>query len=184
MKNESNKSNKKVLQAAGIVFAAFLVVSGVGFALIGGDSDTSSSNTTSEDEAQEISEDSVHSEHSDSHSEDHSHSETYEFANHDELPEVSINNIGQNLAGEWVMLVDFLNFDLRQDKVDQENVPGEGHAHVYVNDKKVSRLFSSEYTFEDPLNQGDMIRVGLNTNDHKGYTHDGQLIQDTEIVQD
>lgn len=121
-----------------------------------------------------------HNDSEDSHDDsEHSHNDTYEYVDHDTLPEVKIESLSKDANQKWGMKVSFSNFKIDEAAVDTANEPGVGHAHVYVNDKKISRLFSTLYVFEQDLEVGDTVRVGLNTNDHKAYTHDGELIEST-----
>lgn len=56
------------------------------------------------------------------------------------------------------------------------HVEGEGHAHVYANGVKLSRLYS-EWMHLDALPKGEvMIEVSLNTNDHRPLAVNGTLI--------
>ena len=47
-------------------------------------------------------------------------------------------------------------------------VPGEGHAHVYVNGEKVMRVYGP-WLHLDGVSSGDVIRVTLNANSHAVY---------------
>ncbi|MEM6618664.1 MAG: hypothetical protein AAF631_05105 [Pseudomonadota bacterium] len=57
------------------------------------------------------------------------------------------------------------NFAFAPTAVNGANVPGQGHAHVYVNGKKVSRLYSPWLHIE-ALPPGATVTVELNANDH------------------
>ena len=57
-----------------------------------------------------------------------------------------------------------------------------GHAHLYINGEKVSRLYSGSYYLGD-LEGYNEITVTLNTNDHKDLALEGETIQDTFILQ-
>lgn len=60
--------------------------------------------------------------------------------------------------------------------------PGEGHAHLQVNGKKITRLYGWYYL--ENLQPGkNEITVSLNVNSHKTLAHNGKMIQDTEIVE-
>jgi hypothetical protein len=57
-----------------------------------------------------------------------------------------------------------------------DHVDGEGHAHVYIDDEKLGRLYG-EWMHLD-LDAGDHdIRVTLNSNDHRDYLVDGATVE-------
>jgi hypothetical protein len=59
---------------------------------------------------------------------------------------------------------------------------GEGHAHVFVDDVKISRAFGPYYHLPrlEPGNHN--ITVTLNTNEHEEYAVDGRSVMDSEVV--
>lgn len=63
------------------------------------------------------------------------------------------------------------------------HVPGQGHAHIYINDIKVARAYCP-WVQLDALPKGrHRIRVTLNANDHSVLAVDGQPIEaTTEVV--
>ena len=68
-------------------------------------------------------------------------------------------------------------FTLAPEKVNEPNVAGEGHPHVYVNGVKLSRLYSP-YMHLGMLQPGmNEVRVTLNANMHQEYAHNGQTIE-------
>ena len=68
------------------------------------------------------------------------------------------------------------------DKVDQPHVPGEGHAHVYVDGVKLGRVFANDHYISD-MDPGERtIRITLNANSHEQFAIDGQPVEATTIV--
>ena len=73
-----------------------------------------------------------------------------------------------------------MSFDA--DAADQPHVPGAGHAHIYVDGVKVSRVFADVHRLAD-LPPGEReIMVSLNTNDHRPLVYQGQPAEDTITV--
>jgi hypothetical protein len=63
-----------------------------------------------------------------------------------------------------------------------ENVPGEGHAHVYVNGVKLGRVYGNWLHLE-ALPKGEVeIMVSLNANDHSPLAVDGVPVTASEIL--
>lgn len=113
--------------------------------------------------------------------ENHSHS-PYEYDDHATLPALQIH-LEEDAKSGWNLTLDTTNFTFAPEHVNDLNIPGEGHAHLYVNGEKIARLYSHYYHI-DELQQADAVRVTLNANDHSEYAHDGQVIDATVIVED
>ena len=68
------------------------------------------------------------------------------------------------------------------ENVDGEHVPGEGHAHIYVDDVKIGRVYDPTHLLEG-LEPGErQVRVTLNTNSHSELTYDGKAVEATASV--
>lgn len=92
-------------------------------------------------------------------------------------PMVDIFATEDRLSG-WNIQVETENFTFAPESVGLPHKPGEGHAHLYINDEKTDRIYS-RYTHIGPLPPGDyIIRVTLNTNSHRVYAVDGSVISD------
>ena len=57
--------------------------------------------------------------------------------------------------------------------------PGEGHAHLYVDDRKIARLYAPWFHLDSLPPGTHTLRVELNSNDHRPLTHRGKIIEDT-----
>ncbi len=68
------------------------------------------------------------------------------------------------------------------DNVDGEHVPGEGHAHIYVDGVKIDRVYGPSYHLEG-LEPGErQVRVSLHSNSHDELTYGGDAIEAVSIV--
>ena len=68
------------------------------------------------------------------------------------------------------------------EQVNGQNIDGEGHAHVYAGDVKLSRVYGPHH-FIPNLEAGDhQVRVSLNTNDHSELTWNGELLEASATV--
>ncbi|MGB6300837.1 MAG: hypothetical protein WBF90_32325 [Rivularia sp. (in: cyanobacteria)] len=83
----------------------------------------------------------------------------------------------------WNLQANVTNFEFAPEKVNQAAEAGEGHAHLFVNGKKITRLYSSWYYLENLEPGENKIKVTLNANDHADWASNGKVIEDTEIVQ-
>lgn len=76
------------------------------------------------------------------------------------------------------LFLELKNFRFAPAEVNKTSKINEGHAHLYVNGKKLTRLYGPAY-FLESLPKGKVrIRVTLNTNAHEDLSHRGRLIQD------
>ena len=68
------------------------------------------------------------------------------------------------------------------ENVNNSHVPGEGHAHIYVDGVKVGRAYGP-YHYLSGLEPGERhIRVTLNSNDHSALTHEGRPVEASTTV--
>ncbi|EAW38438.1 hypothetical protein [Lyngbya sp. PCC 8106] len=83
----------------------------------------------------------------------------------------------------WNLEVKVSNFRFAPEQVNTDARPGEGHAHLYVNGEKITRIYGNWY-YLDTLEPGqNQLRVNLNSNDHKQLVHQGQPIEDVEVIE-
>lgn len=54
---------------------------------------------------------------------------------------------------------------------------GEGHAHLMIDGKKVTRLYGPAYYLGELPPGEHTVQVTLNANDHRGYVHEGKAIE-------
>jgi len=77
--------------------------------------------------------------------------------------------INKHGANEWRVVTTTQNFQFMEPKDPLTHKMGFGHAHLYLNNLKIQRMYSAE-TVIGALPPGKhAVSVTLNTNDHKGY---------------
>ena len=87
------------------------------------------------------------------------------------------------MKGNYILNIQTENFEFAPESVSTDHVMGEGHAHVFVNDVKISRAFGHYYHLPK-LDPGEhTIMVTLNTNEHEEYAVNGTSVMDTETVE-
>ena len=111
----------------------------------------------------------------------HAH-DTFELsASAKELPSVRLLAEEDTKSG-WNLTLVTQNFKFAPIDVNDTEVSGEGHAHLWVDGVKLTRLYSNYY-YLDGLSEGEHeIAVTLNTNLHKDYTVGGEVIMDEITV--
>jgi TM2 domain-containing membrane protein YozV len=98
------------------------------------------------------------------------------------IPQIKAEAL-QDLHGGWNLHIITENFQFTPEKFLMADVQGEGHAHLYINGKKIGRIYSPWYHLQ--LSEGkNTIKISLNTNSHKDYSLGGEDIFYTmEIVE-
>lgn len=96
-------------------------------------------------------------------------------------PTVSLE-VMQDPSGSWNARITTTNFRFAPENVSEENVMGEGHAHIYVDGVKINRVYGSWYHL-GTLSEGEHeVSVSLNANDHSSYAVGGEKITDAVTV--
>ena len=83
----------------------------------------------------------------------------------------------------WNLEVLTTDFSFAPEQVNQANSPGEGHAHLYINGEKISRVYGPWLHLPELPSGNNEITVGLNANGHEVLTHNGQEIESTVVVE-
>lgn len=98
-----------------------------------------------------------------------------------EPPGVALEVVEDPVEG-WNLRVTLSNFRLAPERVSTAHVPGEGHLHLYVDGRKVSRIYG-EWHHIGELESGEHeLRVDLSSNDHSLLAVDGDIIHATATV--
>lgn len=115
------------------------------------------------------------------HTAHHQHGETLVLNAGPDAPTLKIDATPDPMAG-WNLHIITTNFRFAPQNASLDHTPGEGHAHVYVNDRKIGRYYGP-WLHLDNLPEGKVeIKVSLNTNDHRALAvGDAALEQTLEI---
>jgi hypothetical protein len=96
-------------------------------------------------------------------------------------PSVEIK-IHRDPVSGWNIEVITENFRFSPEHAGRKHVPGEGHAHLYIDGVKITRLYGRWY-YLGTLSPGTHeIEVTLNANSHDDFTVHGEKISDSETV--
>lgn len=101
----------------------------------------------------------------------------------DEAPNISIDVQKDPMMPTHLNIhITTTNFTFAPESISTDHVMGEGHAHVFVDDTKISRAYGNWYHLPR-LSPGEhRIAVTMNTNDHREYAIDGTTINATTTV--
>jgi uncharacterized membrane protein YphA (DoxX/SURF4 family) len=98
----------------------------------------------------------------------------YHVASPELIPEVMLHAF-QDVNGGWNLHLMTKNFKFTPENSGKSDVPGEGHAHLFLNGKKIARIYGNWFHTSLPKGK-NTIKVNLTTNSHKDY-----YIQDKPI---
>ncbi|MEM8775721.1 MAG: hypothetical protein AAGF53_11855 [Pseudomonadota bacterium] len=117
--------------------------------------------------------------------EDHTDHFTHEHAQHSHAtldvdpasaPKITID-VTKDAKSGWNVIIETQNFRFTPEAVNGDNVPNEGHAHIYVNGEKQARLYGNAYHLADLPSGEHEISVSLNANDHSTLAIEGKPIE-------
>ncbi|MDJ0556123.1 MAG: hypothetical protein QNJ68_17140 [Microcoleaceae cyanobacterium MO_207.B10] len=97
------------------------------------------------------------------------------------IPEVELIVHPDAMKG-WNLEVKLTNFQLAPETLNQTSNPNEGHAHLYINGEKITRIYGDWYYLEKLEPGSNKVTITLNTNKHEDLVKDGEMIMDTEII--
>jgi LysM repeat protein len=114
----------------------------------------------------------------------HAHKEQVEVPAGAKVPTIKVNVIKDRMSG-WNLNIQTTDFKFSAENVSGPNNPDhvEGHGHLYIDGKKVTRLYGPWYYLGELSPGTHEIKVYLNANNHARYVHDGQEISDTVTIQ-
>ncbi|MEO1394776.1 MAG: hypothetical protein AAFV90_17865 [Cyanobacteria bacterium J06634_5] len=109
------------------------------------------------------------------------HSKSIEVPAGTPVPAMTVRLEADAVRG-WNLYVGTANFTWTPSDVNGESSATEGHAHLYINDKSIQRIYGTWTHLPDlPKGQND-VRVTLNANGHETLTTQGKPIEETVTI--
>ena len=103
----------------------------------------------------------------------------------DDAPTATMNIVKDPTGGFNVRVVT-TNFTWRPEMASMEYVPGEGHAHVFLDGRKIMRIYNEWFhlnTYQFATRAGkQLVSIEFVGNDHAPYTIQGAPVGDQQIV--
>ena len=115
------------------------------------------------------------------HVDDHPMHALYEIPSGSPIPTISLQVMQDPKSGYNIHVVT-TNFVFAPEHASMEHAEGEGHAHIFVDDVKINRLYGEWYHIPYLESGSRTIVVSLNTNDHREYGHDGSGIRASQTI--
>ena len=96
------------------------------------------------------------------------------------VPQISLS-VTQEGPG-WRVTLQTRHFAFDEANMGKDHAPGTGHGHIYVGGMKLGRLFEPTFLI-GALPAGEhVVRVTLNTNDHRAYVADDRPISAEAVI--
>lgn len=114
---------------------------------------------------------------------EHSHDEQIDVTGPD-APTVSLA-VSPDPKSGWNVKIDTTNFEFAPERASLDHVSGEGHAHIYVDGVKISRVYGQWFYLDNKFVGGPgehEVKVNLNANDHSPLAVDGEEVSDTQVI--
>lgn len=112
----------------------------------------------------------------------HHHHKQVEIPATQEAPKVDLIVHKDTMKG-WNLEIKVANFKFAPERINKNSALNEGHAHLFINGKKITRLYGSWYYLNNLEPGNNEISVTLNTNKHEDLAIGGKVIKDTEVIQ-
>jgi hypothetical protein len=98
------------------------------------------------------------------------------------VPAVSMS-VTQDQSGTWLLKVETNHFAFAPEKVGMKSPSyNEGHAHLYIDGKKINRLYGEYYNLGTLPKGKNEIKVTLHSNNHGALVYKGKPIQSSIVV--
>ena len=98
-------------------------------------------------------------------------------------PKITDFSVEKDMMSGWNLSFETENFKFSPENASTKHVDGQGHAHLYVDGKKITRLYGGQFYIDDLAPGDHQIRVSLNTNDHQEYhLSSGGAIEATTLI--
>ncbi len=90
--------------------------------------------------------------------------------------------VEEDAKSGWNVTLKTSNFTFSPENVNKDNIQGEGHAHLYIDNKKIARLYGSYFHYDGQVDDTATFRVTLNSNDHSEYAVNGKVIEASKEI--
>lgn len=112
---------------------------------------------------------------------DTTHLDLYNIPEGEVIPSVRMEVELDHDAG-WNVHLITNDFNFAPENTGEAHIPGEGHAHLYVDGEKIARVYGNWHHINELPAGNHYLSVVLTTNDHKLYAVQGQTIQHGTVV--
>lgn len=109
------------------------------------------------------------------------HSDIIEITEKLPIPSIDMEILDDIKSG-WNIKLDIKNMEIVPEKASSDHIDQEGHIHLYIDDIKITRIYSNWHHIPALETGIHDIEVVLSANNHSEYTNDGNLISDIGYI--
>ena len=115
---------------------------------------------------------------------DHSghHHGSIEIPDGQPVPSIALVVHPDSVRG-WNLEIQTTHFRFAPEQVNQANQPNTGHGHLYINGERNGRVYGPWLHLPQLPPGRNEITVSLNANGHEAFTHNGQAIESTVVIE-
>jgi len=99
-----------------------------------------------------------------------------------DLPAITHLEVSKDPMSGWNVSFETINFTFAPELASLDHQNNKGHAHIYVNGNKVSRLYGHHFHLPEFIKDENEIKVTLNSNDHRILTYKGSPIEKIVVI--
>lgn len=110
------------------------------------------------------------------------HHDTLEVPAGQTMPTVTLV-VHDDATQGWNLDVQTTNFRFAPERINQSSSVTEGHAHLYIDGVKITRIYGNWYYLESLAAGRHEITVSLNANGHETLTQAGEPIAATVVIE-
>ncbi|WP_299726540.1 hypothetical protein [uncultured Tateyamaria sp.] len=99
-----------------------------------------------------------------------------------DAPHPSLSLSVEQVDNGWTARIETANFTFSETMQDGDHIAGTGHGHIYLGGMKLGRVFGDSYSIGALPSGQHVLRVSLNTNDHRAYVVDGNPVAAETII--
>ena len=112
---------------------------------------------------------------------EHHHQQSQDVGHLAQPPKLALE-VHRDAASGWNIHLVTAHFHFAPEQVNREHIDGEGHAHLYVDDEKVARVYSAWLHLGDLTPGEHTLRATLNASTHEESSVDGELIAASQRI--
>ncbi|AFZ36521.1 hypothetical protein Sta7437_3002 [Stanieria cyanosphaera PCC 7437] len=124
----------------------------------------------------------AHEQENQNYAQEQMHHEMVNIPDNQPIPGVDLI-VHEDAKQGWNLEIKTTNFQFAPQKINQEGTLDEGHAHLYVNGEKITRIYDNWYYLSELKPGMNEIKIQLNTNKHEILMHNKQPIEDVETIE-
>jgi hypothetical protein len=105
----------------------------------------------------------------------------FDISEYENKPTVEMS-LTKDAKSGWNAQLSTTNFKFTPENASSNHVDGQGHAHLFIDGKKITRIYGPDFYIAELEEGSHTIMVGLSTNDHQDYFDGDEPIAASVLV--